>query len=78
MSKRVLNRAITIGKKEVEDDENAVFAGKKEGGSLGGISVNQGRDLRRTLPIIKARVAIDPARLADPTVDLRTLAPASA
>ena len=30
------------------------------------------------LPIIKARVAVDPARLADPTVDLRTLAPAGA
>ena len=39
------------------------------------VAVNQGRDLRRTLPIIKARVAIDPARLADPNVDLRTLAP---
>jgi 3-phenylpropionate/trans-cinnamate dioxygenase ferredoxin reductase subunit len=42
------------------------------------VALNQGRDLRRTLPIIKARVAVDPARLADPTVDLRTLAPASA
>ena len=42
------------------------------------VAINQGRDLRRTLPIIRARVAIDPARLADPTVDLRTLAPASA
>jgi len=42
------------------------------------VAINQGRDLRRTLPIIKARVTVDPARLADPTVDLRTLAPASA
>jgi len=42
------------------------------------VAINQGRDLRRTLPIIKARVRVDPARLADPTVDLRTLAPASA
>ena len=42
------------------------------------VAINQGRDLRRTLPIIKARVAVDPARLADPAVDLRTLAPASA
>ena len=42
------------------------------------VAINQGRDLRRTLPIIKARVGVDPARLADPTVDLRTLAPASA
>ena len=42
------------------------------------VAINQGRDLRRTLPIIKARVAVDPSRLANPTVDLRTLAPASA
>jgi 3-phenylpropionate/trans-cinnamate dioxygenase ferredoxin reductase subunit len=42
------------------------------------VAINQGRDLRRTLPIIKARVAVDPQRLADPAVDLRTLAPASA
>ncbi len=42
------------------------------------VAINQGRDLRRALPIIKARVAVDPARLADPAVDLRTLAPASA
>ncbi len=40
------------------------------------VAINQGRDLRRTLPIIKARVAVDAARLADPNVDLRTLAPA--
>ena len=42
------------------------------------VAINQGRDLRRTLPIIKARVAVDPTRLEDPNVDLRTLAPASA
>jgi len=41
------------------------------------VAINQGRDMRRTLPIIKARVAVDPARLEDPNVDLRTLAPAS-
>src|SRR5881397_1890305 len=40
------------------------------------VAINQGRDLRRALPIIKARVAVDPARLEDPNVDLRTLAPA--
>jgi 3-phenylpropionate/trans-cinnamate dioxygenase ferredoxin reductase subunit len=42
------------------------------------VAINQGRDLRRTLPIIKARVAVEPARLEDPSVDLRTLAPATA
>src|SRR5712692_8970004 len=40
------------------------------------VAINQGRDLRRALPIIKARVAVDLARLEDPNVDLRTLAPA--
>src|SRR5438876_900635 len=33
------------------------------------VAINQGRDLRRALPIIKARVAVDPARLEDPNVD---------
>jgi 3-phenylpropionate/trans-cinnamate dioxygenase ferredoxin reductase subunit len=41
------------------------------------VAINQGRDLRRAFPLIKARVAVDPARLADPAVDLRTLGPAS-
>jgi 3-phenylpropionate/trans-cinnamate dioxygenase ferredoxin reductase subunit len=42
------------------------------------VAINQGRDMRRTFPIIRARVAVDPARLEDPNVDLRTLAPAPA
>ena len=42
------------------------------------VAINQGRDMRRTFPIIKARGAVDPARLEDPNVDLRTLAPATA
>jgi 3-phenylpropionate/trans-cinnamate dioxygenase ferredoxin reductase component len=42
------------------------------------VAINQGRDMRRAFPIIKARVAVDPARLEDPNVDLRTLAPATA
>jgi 3-phenylpropionate/trans-cinnamate dioxygenase ferredoxin reductase component len=42
------------------------------------VAINQGRDMRRAFPIIKARVAVDPARLQDPNVDLRTLAPATA
>jgi hypothetical protein len=42
------------------------------------VAINQGRDVRRALPIIKARAAVDPARLEDPAVDLRTLAPATA
>jgi 3-phenylpropionate/trans-cinnamate dioxygenase ferredoxin reductase subunit len=42
------------------------------------VAINQGRDMRRTFPIIKARAVVDPARLEDPNVDLRTLAPATA
>ena len=42
------------------------------------VAINQGRDMRRTFPIIKARAVVDPASLADPNVDLRTLAPATA
>ena len=40
------------------------------------VAINQGRDLRRAFPLIRARVPVDPARLADPQVDLRTLVPA--
>jgi len=42
------------------------------------VAINQGRDVRRAVQIIKARVTVDPARLEDPSVDLRTLAPAAA
>ena len=41
------------------------------------VAINQGRDVRRAVQIIKARVTVDPARLEDPSVDLRTLAPAA-
>jgi 3-phenylpropionate/trans-cinnamate dioxygenase ferredoxin reductase subunit len=40
------------------------------------VAINQGRDLRRAFPLIRARVPVDPASLADPQVDLRTLVPA--
>jgi 3-phenylpropionate/trans-cinnamate dioxygenase ferredoxin reductase subunit len=40
------------------------------------VAINQGRDLRRAFPLIRARVPVDPARLADTQVDLRTLVPA--
>jgi 3-phenylpropionate/trans-cinnamate dioxygenase ferredoxin reductase subunit len=38
------------------------------------VAFNQGRDLRRATPLIRAGVAVDPERLADPGVDLRGLA----
>ena len=38
------------------------------------VAINQGRDLRRSVPLIRAGTMVDPVRLADPAVDLRTLA----
>jgi 3-phenylpropionate/trans-cinnamate dioxygenase ferredoxin reductase subunit len=37
------------------------------------VAMNQGRDLRRSVPLIRAGTPVDPVRLADPEVDLRTL-----
>jgi len=37
------------------------------------VAINQGRDLRRTVPLIRAGAVVDPERLADPGVDLRSL-----
>lgn len=39
------------------------------------VALNQGRDVRRAQPLIRARVPVEPAQLRDPDVDLRTLAP---
>jgi 3-phenylpropionate/trans-cinnamate dioxygenase ferredoxin reductase subunit len=50
----------------------------KEGRVLAAAAMNQGRDLRRTLPVIAARVQVDVGRLRDENVDLRTLAEAKA
>jgi 3-phenylpropionate/trans-cinnamate dioxygenase ferredoxin reductase subunit len=36
-------------------------------------SVNRGKDLRRVMPLIKARTAVDPRQLGDEGVDLRSL-----
>jgi hypothetical protein len=40
------------------------------------VSIDWPRDVRRSLPLIGA--VVDPASLADPDVDLRTLVPAEA
>lgn len=43
------------------------------------LAFNRGTDVRRAIPLIKSRLQVDPARLRDETVDLRTLvAPAGA
>ena len=41
---------------------------------LAAVALNRGRDLRRAIPLIKGRRAVDPAKLRDPDLDLRTLA----
>jgi 3-phenylpropionate/trans-cinnamate dioxygenase ferredoxin reductase subunit len=41
---------------------------------LAAVAVNRGKDLRRSIPLIKARRPVGPAKLRDPDLDLRTLA----
>jgi 3-phenylpropionate/trans-cinnamate dioxygenase ferredoxin reductase subunit len=43
-----------------------------EGRLEGALSINLGRDLRRAIPVIKAKAAMDPSALADPAVDVRS------
>jgi 3-phenylpropionate/trans-cinnamate dioxygenase ferredoxin reductase subunit len=38
------------------------------------VAVNRGKDLRRSIPLIKARKPVEPAKLRHPDIDLRTLA----
>ena len=45
-----------------------------KGRVLAAVAVNRGRDLRRSVPLIEARRPVDPAKLRDPDLDLRTLA----
>jgi len=35
------------------------------------VALNRGKDVRRVMPLIKARVAVDPGRLRDEGADLR-------
>jgi 3-phenylpropionate/trans-cinnamate dioxygenase ferredoxin reductase subunit len=37
------------------------------------VALNRGKDLRRSIPLIKARTVVDPAKLQDEGVDLRSL-----
>jgi 3-phenylpropionate/trans-cinnamate dioxygenase ferredoxin reductase subunit len=46
----------------------------RDGRVVAAVAFNQGRDLRRAVPLIRAGVPVDPERLADPRVDLRSLA----
>lgn len=45
-----------------------------EGQVLAAVAVNRGKDLRRSIPLIKARRPVEPAKLRNPDLDLRVLA----
>jgi 3-phenylpropionate/trans-cinnamate dioxygenase ferredoxin reductase subunit len=42
------------------------------------VALNRGKDVRRAMPLIRARKPVDPERLQDDNVDLRSLAPSDA
>jgi hypothetical protein len=44
---------------------------------LAAVALNRGRDLRHSMPLIRAREPVDAARLCDLDVDLRALASAA-
>jgi hypothetical protein len=60
----------------LEDRSFAAFL-LKEGQLLSTFSMNRKSDVRRSMPLIKARIRPDRALLADPEFDLRTLRPGS-
>jgi 3-phenylpropionate/trans-cinnamate dioxygenase ferredoxin reductase subunit len=59
------------------EERNFVAFYRKDGRVLATVAINQGRDLRRSIPLIKAQVKIAATTLCDPDVDLRTLAGAA-
>ena len=55
------------------EERNFVAFYRKYERVLAAVAVNRGRDLRRSMPLIKAREPVDAAGLCDLAVDLRTL-----
>jgi 3-phenylpropionate/trans-cinnamate dioxygenase ferredoxin reductase subunit len=55
------------------DERNFVAFYRKDERVLAAVAVNRGKDLRRSISLIKAQAPVDAARLCDLTVDLRTL-----
>ncbi|MGZ5129129.1 MAG: oxidoreductase C-terminal domain-containing protein, partial [Actinomycetota bacterium] len=60
----------------LEDRSFCAFLLDREGVVRGTVSLDHPRDVRRSFGLISSRVTPDPAALADPEVDLRTLVPA--
>jgi 3-phenylpropionate/trans-cinnamate dioxygenase ferredoxin reductase subunit len=56
------------------EERNFIAFYKKDGRVLAAVAVNRGRDLRRSIPLIKNQGEISASELSDPEVDLRTLA----
>ncbi len=55
------------------EERNFVAFYRKDGRVLAAIAINRGRDLRRSMRLIKAQLPVDVAKLQDPDVDLREL-----
>jgi 3-phenylpropionate/trans-cinnamate dioxygenase ferredoxin reductase subunit len=55
------------------EERNFVAFYRKDGQVLAAVAVNRGKDLRRSIPLIKAQEPIGAAKLCDLDVDLRTL-----
>jgi len=56
------------------EERNFIAFYRKDGRVLAAVAINRGRDLRRSIPLIKAQEEISASELSDPEVDLRTLA----
>jgi 3-phenylpropionate/trans-cinnamate dioxygenase ferredoxin reductase component len=56
------------------EERNFVAFYRKDRRVLAAVAVNRGRDLRRSMPLIKAQEPVDAAGLCDLDVDLRSLA----
>lgn len=55
------------------EERNFVAFYRKDGRVLAAVAINRGRDLRRSMQLIKAQRPVDATKLRDPDVDLREL-----
>jgi 3-phenylpropionate/trans-cinnamate dioxygenase ferredoxin reductase subunit len=57
------------------DQRNCVVFYLQEQRIAAAFAFNRGRDVQRVMPLIKARIQVDPAKLRDENLDLRSLMP---
>ncbi len=57
------------------EERNAVVFYVQEQRIAAAVAINRGKDVQRVMPLIKARVQVDPDKLRDENVDLRSLMP---